>query len=178
MKHILTAACVGMLLITSFNRADAHDSYLRRSLESVAASPLFDQAEKELILALPEFFTHACVKQLYFGDTEQRAIKPFVETTSVILDVFKPIKEKLAQLQEQMSTKEEKDTVSFVQYLINVLLDHAPTDYSLSNSSATRATAADIAEACRELILDALFLLRIINANVNAIAGNISAPCT
>lgn len=177
MKHLLTA-CVGMVLIISFNRADAQDSYLRRSLESVATAPLFDQSEKELIRALPEFFTHSYVKQLYFGDKEQRALQPFVDATPIILDIFKPIKEKLAQLQEQVSTKDEKDTVSFVQYLVNVLLDHAPTDYSLNNSSTTRATAADIAEACRELILDALFLLRVINANVNAIAGNISAPCT
>ena len=177
MKHIM-AACAVMLLILSVTHVYAHDSYLARSLESIAASPLFDQSEKELIIALPEFFTHACVKQLYFNDKEQCAVKSFVETTSGNLEALKAIKDKLAKLLKQTTTQEEKDTVSFVQYLVNVMLDHIPTDYSLNNSSATRATAADIAEACRELILIVLNVVNNINYNVNNIVNNIQAPCT
>ena len=153
----------------------AHDSYLTRSLEHVAASPLFDQSEKELITRVPEFFTHAYISQLYFGDAEQRALKPFVEKVSMPTETFKPIKEKIAQLRDQITTKEEKDMINFVHYLV-VLLESATTDCS-SAPSATRASAADVAEACRELILEALFFIKIINANVNAIAGNINAPC-
>lgn len=174
MKHAL-AVCAGIVLMSPLY---AHDSYLAHSLNHVAASPLFDEAEKELITKLPEFFTHACVKQLYFGDTEQRALKPFVEAPMAASDLFKPIKEKLVQLQEQTRNDEEKNIVSFVQYLVNVLVDQLPTDHSFTHPSATRAPAADVAEACRELILEVLDVVDEINTNVNTIIGNITAPCT
>lgn len=174
MKHAL-AVCAGIMLMSPLC---AHDSYLARSLNHVAASPLFDQVEKELITKLPEFFTHACVKQLYFGDTEQRALKPFAESSIVAASLFKPIKEKLAQLDAQTTTDEEKSMISFVQHLVTVLVDQLPTDHSLTHPAVTRATAADIAEACRELILEVLDVVDEINTNVNAIIGNITAPCT